>query len=111
MRYDADKNGYLDEQELPRQFAGADSNGDKKVYEDELVAFLTEGRRLTSSHLSAALVDEPKELLKLIDLNQDGQLSPREINGAKDRLLALDTNQNGQLDPEEFPGLLRLTFA
>ena len=110
-RYDKDNNGYLDEKEAPPQFSLWDTDGDKKVYEKEIVAFYTDAAMLTRNRIYVAAVDELKEMFKLVDANSDGRLSSRELAEIKPRLLALDANKNGQLDPEEFPVTLRLTFS
>jgi Ca2+-binding EF-hand superfamily protein len=110
-RNDKDNNGYLDEKEAPRQFSLWDADGDKKVFEKEIVAFYTEGAMMARHRIYVVISNEPKELFKLVDVNNDGRLSPRELSEAKQHLLGLDANKNGQLDAEEFPRLLRLTFS
>lgn len=110
-RYDKDNNGYLDKRELPREFAAWDADGDMKVFGEEIAAFLRQDVLLTSNRIHVTITDEKKELLSLVDGDNDGKLSLRELSEAKQRLLRLDANKNGQLDSDELLGLLRIAFT
>ena len=110
-RYDKDHNGYLDNRELPQEFSLLDANGDMKVFGEEIVAFFRQDALLTSNRIHVTITDEKKELLSLVDVDNDGKLSLRELSETKQRLLKLDANKNGQLDSDELLGLLRIAFS
>jgi Ca2+-binding EF-hand superfamily protein len=110
-RFDKDNNGYLDNSELPRELLPWDADGDMKVFAEEIAAFFRQGALLTNNRIHVTITDEKKDLLSLVDVNNDGKLSLRELSETKQRLLRLDANENGQLDPAELLGLLRITFT
>ena len=110
-RYDKDNNGYLDKSELPPEFSSWDADGDMKVFGEEIAAFLRQDALLTSNRIHVTITDENKELLSLVDGDNDGKLSLRELSEIKQRLLKLDANKNGQLDSDELLGLLRIAFT
>jgi len=82
-----------------------------KVFGEEIAAFLRQDALLTSNRIHVTITDEKKELLSLVDGDNDGKLSLRELSEAKQRLLRLDSNKNGQLDSDELLGLLRIAFT
>jgi Ca2+-binding EF-hand superfamily protein len=80
------------------------------VFVAEIQAALAENSLLESNRVFVDIMDEPKELFNLVDVDHDGRLGPRELAGVRERLLLLDGNHSGELEPEEFPSLLRITF-
>jgi Ca2+-binding EF-hand superfamily protein len=85
---DRDNNGYLDEKEIQRSGFGRmakqiDRDGDGKIYEKELIAYLEKVEemqaRATSSCVTLHFADAGKGLFDLFDLDRDGRLSLREI--------------------------------
>jgi Ca2+-binding EF-hand superfamily protein len=85
---DRDNNGYIDEQEAQRSgfgraFKMMDRDGDGKVYEKELIAYLDtveeQQARATASCVSLQFADGGRSLMDLFDTDRDGRLSLREI--------------------------------
>jgi Ca2+-binding EF-hand superfamily protein len=117
-RFDSDKNGYLEKQELDnnnpafgQQFAAWDADGDGKVYAAELKTFFERQAAPARSQI-ATTVDTPKDpLLTALDTSGDGRLSLREMRAAPARLAALDKNADGRLDSQEVPAQLSVTLS
>jgi Ca2+-binding EF-hand superfamily protein len=117
-RFDTDKNGYLEKQELAdnnrpfaQQFEAWDTDGDGKVYAAELKTFF-ERQAAPSRSQIAATVDTPKDpLLTTLDTSGDERLSLRELRSAPTRLAALDKNADGRLDMQEVPAQMSVTLS
>jgi Ca2+-binding EF-hand superfamily protein len=112
---DKDKNGYLDKDEIAesspdavKMFDDADANADGKLYLDELAAYRRRQQPPQFSAIQAVARDDQDVLFPLLDVNQDGRLTTRELRGARGRLLALDGDGDGRLSLEELPGGLTL---
>lgn len=116
----ADKNhdGYLDEKEASSSvfatgFKAMDRDGDGKVSEQELNAylgFLTDLKaRAQKGCATLVLSDESRGLFDLLDVNRDGRLSVREMRGAAGLLARLDSRGQGYLIRADLPRTYRLT--
>jgi Ca2+-binding EF-hand superfamily protein len=115
---DTRKQGFLTEKDLgPRaQFLRpllplADRNGDGKVTVAEMTALvdLLEGAPRTSA--TVAVAEHGRALFQLLDVDQDGRLSLRELRTAWDRLAPLDTNGDGFITPEEIARQFEVTVS
>jgi len=114
---DTDGNGYLDEMEVRRSpFAGTfkamDADGDGKLYLKEVLAFLAARKELrdkaNAACVTLTLSDEGKGLFDMLDTNNDGRLSVRELRNAPQLLARLDQNGDGALSPNEVPRRFQL---
>jgi Ca2+-binding EF-hand superfamily protein len=85
---DKDMNGYVDEKEAKQSglgplFKKLDRDGDGKVYEKELLAYLDtveeQQARATASCVTLQFADGGRSLMDLFDSDRDGKLSLREI--------------------------------
>src|SRR5262249_37801852 len=85
---DKDMNGYVDEKEAKQSglgplFKKLDRDGDGKVYEKELLAYLDtveeQQARATASCVTLQFADGGRSLMDLFDTDRDGRLSLREI--------------------------------
>jgi Ca2+-binding EF-hand superfamily protein len=109
---DRDNNGYLDEKEARMSgfgpiFKTLDRDGDGKVYEKELLAYLDtiEGfqTRATASCVSLHFADAGRGLFDLFDSDRDGRLSLREINALPGLVDELDRDGDGAISADEIP--------
>jgi Ca2+-binding EF-hand superfamily protein len=110
---DLDNNGYLDKEEAKKSplfnglFAAMDRDGDGKLFEKEMLAYLDQMDRLRkragSSCLSLIVTDSGKGLFEMVDLDRDGRLSVRELRQMVKLLDKLDADGDGKLSPVEVP--------
>lgn len=103
MSFDRNGDGVLTPDELPARlqslFARADTNHDGKITEQELHALAL---RQTASASAARNPEAGRDpLMRALDLNHDGTLSPDEIAAASKSLLSLDANHDGQISTAE----------
>ncbi|HEX6984224.1 MAG TPA: hypothetical protein VF170_02555 [Planctomycetaceae bacterium] len=114
---DADKNGYLSEEEflglgLPGLgFASADANGDGMLFPDELRSRLDALIARETSRVRVEATYERQPLFTKLDLDGDGRLSRRELRGARDALASVDADGDGRIGLAEFGGRYRLAFG
>lgn len=111
--YDADKNGYLSEDEFPEMqqqmaqiqvngsFAEVDINGDKMLFRDEIKTYIERDAIATQSQIEVSVKQDGKTLFKLIDQNSDRRLSERELQGGFDVLLEYDIDKDQFLTEAE----------
>jgi Ca2+-binding EF-hand superfamily protein len=107
---DRDNNGYLDEKEIQRSgFARItkqlDRDGDGKIYEKELIAYLEKVEELqaraTSSCVSLHFADSGTGLFDLFDADRDGRLSLREIQAMPK--MVDEVGKDGLISAAEIP--------
>ena len=111
--YDADKNGYLSEDEFPEMqqqmaqievtgsFADVDINGDAMLFRDEVKTYIERDAIATQSRIEVSVKQDGKTLFKLIDQNSDRRLSERELRNGFDALLEYDLNEDKFLTESE----------
>jgi Ca2+-binding EF-hand superfamily protein len=117
---DKDGNGYLDRKEATASpvfrnlFETLDRDGDGKVTEQELRAYLDHAARLqaraTESCVSLLVSDQSRGLFDLLDADRDGRLSVREMRGAVRLLEQLDLERKGYLTRSDVPRSYQLTL-
>lgn len=115
---DGDKNGYLDEEEyrtapqsagIPFEAVDEDENG--KVFPEELLSFFKNQRLAQRCQAHARAADEVDAWFAVLDANDDGRLTPREIGATPKQLTALDTDQDGTLRHDDVPDSIAVAFA
>ncbi len=117
LQSDADKNGYLDENEfgglqLPRaQFKAVDRNQDGMVQRAEVTAYVNQQSSLTRHQAKLTVAKDGKSLFETLDKNIDRRLSPREFQTAMVQLREWDANGDGRLALTEVPNKYKLTFG
>lgn len=115
--YDKDKNGYIEKEELgtqpqlAQQFVAWDLNSDGKVYADEVKKSYEKQQVPTWQRVTVATADLGNSLFSLLDADNSGRLSLREIKSAAARLKTADKNGDGQLSSDEIPGTIRFTVS
>ncbi|HTU23445.1 MAG TPA: EF-hand domain-containing protein [Gemmataceae bacterium] len=117
---DKDNNGYLDEKEakpmreFSRDFARMDRDGDGKLFEKEMLAYLDDmvelQQRASGACVTLVLRDQSRGLFDLLDSNRDGRLSVREIKQAPKLLAKLDRQGKGYLEAKDIPRSYQLTM-
>ncbi|MGH7174598.1 MAG: hypothetical protein ACRELG_30390, partial [Gemmataceae bacterium] len=117
---DKDNNGYLDEKEAKtrrefgRDFARMDRDGDGKLFEKEMLAYLDDmvelQRRASGACVTLVLRDQSRGLFDLLDSNRDGRLSVREIKQVPKLLAKLHRQGKGHLDAKDIPRSYQLTL-
>jgi Ca2+-binding EF-hand superfamily protein len=118
---DQDNNGYLDQQEARRSgffanlFKQMDRDGDGKLFEKEMLAYLDEVQdlqtRAAACCVSLRVADQGRGLFDLLDTNRDGHLGLREMRNAPQLIDQLDRNGDGLLSRDEVPKTQRVTLA
>jgi Ca2+-binding EF-hand superfamily protein len=117
-RADKDNNGYLDKKEAMQSplyrnaFDTLDRDGDGKLFEKEIVAYLDQMGKLQNnafrSCASLAVKDQGRGLFDLVDTNGDGRLSVRELRQMVKLIDQLDRDGDGQISPGEIPHKYRV---
>jgi Ca2+-binding EF-hand superfamily protein len=112
-----DKRGFLERKQvadvptLAALFGLADRDGDGKLTDKELDAFLDLHLAGSAGFFSAAVTDRSLGLFDLLDEDGDGRLSLRELHTAWDRLRRFDRSGAGKLARDEFPRRLQVRVA
>ncbi|MBX9789341.1 MAG: hypothetical protein K2Y37_10540 [Pirellulales bacterium] len=116
-RFDADQNGYLDEQEVRNlssgrgQFARIDGDRDGKVFLEEYLRYHESTQKLTQRRVTASVSDQGSRLLEIVDANANGQLSIRELRTVPTLVASWDANGDGQVAPNELPRRYQIQIA
>jgi Ca2+-binding EF-hand superfamily protein len=106
---DANKDGAIDAQEasgnviLQRTQPMADRNGDGKMTESELRAYIDLSHAAEESRVALTVSDMGIPLHEQIDADRDGRFSVRELRGAASRLASFDTDHDGRFSFSELP--------
>ncbi|QDU73516.1 transaldolase/EF-hand domain-containing protein [Bremerella volcania] len=113
--YDGNRDGYLEESELPEQgtninFALADKDEDEKLYVEEIEASLLQRNWIQRCHIRLQGIDGDDPLFRAIDPNRDTRLSARELQQLKSQLSQMDVDQSQSVEFEEIPALLVFEF-
>jgi Ca2+-binding EF-hand superfamily protein len=117
---DTGNKGYLDAKDAQGNrlfrtlFKAMDRDGDGKLYEKEMLAYLDQYREIqargTASCVTLVLGDEGRGLFDLLDTNHDGRLSVREMRQAPQLLARLDRDGKGYLTRADLPRNHRLVL-
>ncbi|MBP3953743.1 EF-hand domain-containing protein [Gemmata sp. G18] len=108
---DADRDGVLtaDEAAKPKPspmravLATADRDGDGRLSEKELVAWLDLQDAFAAAHVLVSVLDLGPGLFEILDADHDGALAFRELRAGWDRLTAAGCVTNGALDRTKLP--------
>src|SRR5262249_22042273 len=91
-------------------FALADRDGDGRLTEAELTAYLDLQQQAAGSCHALRIGDHGRSLFDLLDANRDGRLGPRELRSAWTRLSAYDRNGDGCISRDELPRQFHVTL-
>jgi len=116
---DSEGKGFIQESQVQNNrllrglFKAIDRDGDGKVTEKKLIAYLDHlqerQQRAASACVTLQFSDQSRGLFDLLDTDHDGRLSVREMRGAV-KLLELDTEGKGFLTKADIPRIYRLTL-
>ena len=120
-RYDADKNGYIDQKDVKqlgttgafvkRQINQWDQDGDGKVFAKEIKKYYDNMQAPQRTRIAMSSITQGPSLFAALDISGDNRLSLREMRTAAKQLQAIDTNKNGIIDADEMPGETVLSFT
>ena len=114
-RYDKNSNGYIDKEEMAGNLAGTfetwDTNGDDKVYAEEIKDAYDRQLAPQMSQVRATVTAQGNALYSTLDANGDGRIGLREMRTAPQRILSLDKNGDGRLSQDEVPPQMAGRFA
>jgi len=114
---DANKNGYVERKEAQRSFYfrqsfdSLDRDGDGKIFETEVLAYVDEQQAAASGRTVMHVNDQGRNLFEILDLNRDGRLSRRELNAADQTWKTWDDNNDGEVAEAEVPSFMSLTVS
>ncbi|MEX0712754.1 MAG: hypothetical protein WD278_10420 [Pirellulales bacterium] len=107
---DTDKNGYLEKPELPKAgsplpaaFDVLDADKDGKVYAADIARYNKRQQAPGQSAIKVTVRPNRDALLTLLDADDDGRLTARELSLAPGKLAQLDADGDGQLSVDEIP--------
>ena len=113
---DTDGDGYLGSKEIYRPpftyvswLRLADRDGDGRLSEKEFTAFSVLRQRLGGAATFLRVEDEGNSLFRLLDVDRDGRLGPREVRSAWQRLSRWDRDGKGALTKTMLPHHYRVT--
>lgn len=113
---DADKNGYLGEQEFAAvglegvEFKTVDADGDGMIVANELQAYVDKQSAEAAGKIQLVIGSDGRSLFEILDVNLDRRLSVRELRHAFDRLTPFDRDHDGRIAATELAGRYRGTF-
>src|SRR5262249_9426558 len=88
-----------------------DRNGDGKLSEAEISAYLDLQMKAQASQLVLTLADRNRSLFELIDADHDGRLGIREVRSMWQRLAEWDRDGDDCLSRKEIPYQFQLTVS
>ncbi len=92
-------------------FELADRNGDERLTEAELNAYLDVVAAGAGAQTAISFAETGRGLFQLLDANGDGSLSPRELRNAWERVKDLDKDGDGCISRTEIPRQYQLTVG
>jgi Ca2+-binding EF-hand superfamily protein len=114
---DTDNNKYLEKKELKDHgpfvalFDMMDKDGDGKLYEKEVDAFVDQQSQAARSQMVLSVDDQGRAIFAIVDLNRDRHLGIREIRDAVARVSTWDRNGDGQIRSDEIPHHYQLSIG
>ncbi len=94
---------------LYQAFPVIDHDGDGRITEEELRAWVALGTESAGCVPTISVADNGRALFELLDANNDGRLSLREMRGAWARLAPYDRGGAGSISRDEIPQQFQLT--
>ena len=94
---------------LYQAFPIIDRDGDGKLTEEELRAWVALATESAGCVPTISVADNGRALFELLDVNNDGRLTLRELRGAWARLAPYDHDGDGAISREEIPQQFQLT--
>ena len=117
MAFDADANGYLEQQEAQGNslfgaaFSDVDRDKNGKLFLDEIVDYFKTRIDAANSRVELSIVEQGRTLFDILDSDRDGRLARREVRSVADKLALWDSDGDGQLSENEIPLQYRLVAS
>jgi Ca2+-binding EF-hand superfamily protein len=92
-------------------FPIADRDGDGRLTEEELKAWAALATEAVGRAPTISVTDNGRSLFNMIDVNNDGRLTVRELRGAWARLAPYDLTGRGAVSREEIPHQFQLSIG
>lgn len=114
---DADNNKYLEKSELKDHgpfvtlFDLMDRDGDGKLYQNEVDAFVDRQAETARSQMVLSTSDQGRAIFAIMDQNRDRQLGAREVRATVARVSSWDRNGDGKVSADEIPHHYQLTIG
>jgi Ca2+-binding EF-hand superfamily protein len=116
---DGQKKGYVTAKQVegPRQqflrsvLEIADRDGDGKLTEKEMLAWVNLAAEGADRTTTVSFTESGRGLFQVLDADQDGRLSVRELRGAWKRLAQLDRHRRGKVGREDIPLQFQIAVA
>ncbi len=113
---DMDNNEYLDRNEIrfiniaSRDFGRMDADRDGKIFLKEITGYIDDMVKLGKSLTALVVSDDNVTPFQLLDVNNDGRLSPRELGQAVVQFVQWDENSDRAISRNEVPDDTRIWF-
>jgi Ca2+-binding EF-hand superfamily protein len=105
---DADTNGYLEKEELEAEplfqlglFDQIDTDADEKVFSEELESYVRERAEMKAMSCRVNIFDTGSGFFQVMDHNNDGRISEREMRSSDVSLKSLATDANPGVSQDE----------
>jgi Ca2+-binding EF-hand superfamily protein len=92
-------------------FPIADRDGDGRLTEEELKAWVALATEAVGAAPTISVADNGRALFEMIDVNNDGRLTVRELRGAWARLAPFDHTGRGAITREEIPRQFQVSIT
>ena len=103
--------GQIQDPALYQGFPIIDRDGDGRVTEEELRAWVALATESVGCAATVSVADNGRALFELLDVNNDGRLTVRELRGAWARLAPYDRKGEGAVTRDEVPQQFQLTVV
>ena len=114
---DADGTGYVDDKEGPRmglaseRFKLIDADNDGKLFQQEWLDVVMPLQELDRRRLELHVADRGRDLFRILDLNADTRIGPREFRAAVERMPLWDSSGDKLVEVTEIPQQYRLVVG
>ncbi|RCS43543.1 hypothetical protein DTL42_18780 [Bremerella cremea] len=113
---DVDANGYLDRDEIAEHqrferylFDAMDEDDDDRVFAAEMLKYVTSYAEAASTSCQATLVDTGNGFFQMLDANDDGRISIRELRECEQRLVGV-AGEDNTINPSRLAKSFRIEF-
>jgi hypothetical protein len=115
-QYDADKNEYLDTNEVSRSpirnlFSVIDSDNNGQVFRNELSAYATRVSAAQLARTMLTVASKGNQLFEVLDANQDRRITQLELVAGRQRIADWDRDGDGKVAAAEVPQYWSLTIS
>ncbi|QDU78795.1 transaldolase/EF-hand domain-containing protein [Polystyrenella longa] len=115
LQADTDSDGGLTKEEarglnVLAPFAYLDEDQDEKLTREELTKYVNQEASLAQCQLLMSVDKKSQSLFRLLDVDSDRRLEPRELLHPAEKMKSFDNNHDGQLTEPEMKTIYELSF-